>query len=95
MVDIEFMVQYWVLRHANKFASLCETTDNIGLISKLHQLGLIPDDCLSLRDCYQTFHKLLHAQVLQNQSAEIAIEHVQYEFDLVKACWQKTFNNIR
>jgi len=92
MVDIEFMVQYWVLLHANKFASLLETTDNIGLITELHRLGIITDECLQLRDIYQAFHKWLHSQVLQNQSAEIPTERVLSEVDRVKTCWNLTFN---
>ena len=92
LVDIEFMVQYWVLRHANKFASLTQTTDNIGLITELHNLGLIPDDYLQLAEIYQSFHKQLHTQVLQNQSAELPIDEVRQQIDLVRACWNTTFN---
>ncbi|MCP4078013.1 MAG: bifunctional [glutamate--ammonia ligase]-adenylyl-L-tyrosine phosphorylase/[glutamate--ammonia-ligase] adenylyltransferase [Gammaproteobacteria bacterium] len=92
MVDIEFLVQYWVLKYANKFASLTESTDNIGLISELHRLGLISDEDLQLRDCYPVFHKWLHTQVLQNQSADIASGLVRKEIDVVKNCWNKTFN---
>lgn len=92
MVDIEFLVQYWVLGHANKFASLCKTTDNTGLLSQLHHLGVISDDDLRLRDIYQTFHRWLHARVLQNQSTEIASSQLQEEIDLVRTCWNKTFN---
>ena len=91
MVDIEFMVQYWVLKNANKFASLTESTDNIGLISELHHLGLISDEDLQLRDCYPVFHKWLHTQVLQNQSADIASDLVSKEIDVVKNCWNNTF----
>jgi len=91
MVDIEFLVQYWVLKYANKFASLTESTDNIGLISELHHLGLISDEDLQLRDCYPVFHKWLHTQVLQNQSADITSDLVRKEIDVVKKCWNKTF----
>ena len=92
MVDIEFLVQFWVLKHANKFASLIERTDNVGLISELHHLGLITDEDLQLRDSYPVFHKWLHAKVLQNQSAEIVSDLVRKEIDMVKECWNKTFN---
>ena len=94
MVDIEFLVQYWVLKHANKFAGLIESTDNIALISELHHLGLITDQDLQLRDIYPTFHKWLHARVLQNQSAEIDSELVRDEIDMVKTCWNYTFNEF-
>ena len=91
MVDIEFLVQYWVLLHANKFASLCETTDNSGLINELFHQGLISIEDQQLGEIYQTFHRLLHARVLQNQSAQIPSTDVQEEIGLVKACWNKTF----
>ncbi len=92
LVDIEVMVQYWVLRHANKFASLTQTTDNVGLITELRRLDLIPADYLQLAEIYQTFHKWLHTQVLQNQSAELPIDKVRHEIDLVRTCWNNTFN---
>jgi [glutamine synthetase] adenylyltransferase / [glutamine synthetase]-adenylyl-L-tyrosine phosphorylase len=89
MVDIEFMVQYQVLLHANKFASLCESTDNIGLINELHRLGLVDDDFLQLGQIYQTFHKWLHTRVLQNLSPEITSQEVKQEILQVKSCWKK------
>ncbi len=92
MLDIEFLVQYLVLQHANKFASLIETTDNVGLITELHRLHLIDDHALALRESYLTLHRWLHARVLQNQSAEIASALVRQDMDLVQACWNKTFN---
>ncbi len=93
MVDIEFMVQYLVLLHANKFASLCESTDNIGLINELHRLGLADDDFLQLGQIYQTFHKCLHTRVLQNLSPEIASQEVKQEILQVKSCWNKVFTD--
>ena len=91
MVDIEFLVQYWVLLHANKFASLCETTDNIGLLTALHELNLISDREVQLRDIYQTFHSHLHTRVLQNLSADMPSSDVQAQIDQVLACWNDTF----
>ncbi len=41
MVDIEFMVQYWVLRFAAEYPKLTEHTDNISLLQVLAGLGLI------------------------------------------------------
>lgn len=89
LVDIEFLVQYRVLAGANKFASLCETTDNIGLLSALHEVGLIDDDCVQLRDIYRLFHQWLHARVLQNCSADIEAEPLRKELETVRACWRR------
>ncbi len=91
MVDIEFLVQYWVLRHANKFASLCETTDNTGLLSELYRLQLISREDHRLGEIYQVYHRFLHARVLQNQSAEIPASLVAEHIDQVKSCWNMTF----
>lgn len=92
LLDIEFLVQFWVLIHANKFASLTESTDNIGLLSELHHLELITDDELRLRDIYQTYHQWLHARVLQNQPAEIASSLLYEEIQYVSACWNRIFS---
>ena len=94
LVDIEFLVQYWVLLNANKFASLCETTDNIGLLTELHELKLISAQQVQLRDIYQTFHQHLHARVLQNQSAEMSASGIQPLIDQVLVCWKNTFNDL-
>ena len=91
LVDIEFLVQYRVLAGANKFASLCQRTDNIGLLNALHEVGLIDDDCVHLRDIYRIFHQWLHARVLQNRSAEVESRPLQRELETVRACWHRWF----
>jgi glutamate-ammonia-ligase adenylyltransferase len=91
MVDIEFMLQYWVLRHANKFASLCESTDNIGLIGRLYELELISSRQHQLADAYQTYHRCLQARVIQNQPAELPSADIANEIALVRQCWRDTF----
>ena len=93
MVDIEFMVQYLVLRHANKFASLTQTTDNIGLINELSELGLVDRDFRQLASIYQTFHEWLHRRVLQNQPDEIDAASIQSGIDTVKDHWNRLFGN--
>ena len=89
LVDIEFLVQYRVLAGANKFASLIQRTDNAGLLSALHEVGLIDDDCVHLRDIYRIFHQWLHARVLQNRSADIEAAPLRKELERVRACWHR------
>jgi glutamate-ammonia-ligase adenylyltransferase len=93
MVDIEFMVQYLVLLHSNKFASLSQTTDNIGLINELHRLGLVSNDFGQLTTSYRNFHRWLHTRVLQNQSADIESRLVRDDIDQVLLCWNQVFQN--
>jgi glutamate-ammonia-ligase adenylyltransferase len=94
MVDIEFMVQYLVLRHANKFASLCESTDNIGLIGTLFDLGLISNEDRGMADVYQTYHRWLQALVIQDRPAELPRIQIEREIALVRQCWDRMFSDV-
>ena len=91
MVDIEFMVQYWVLANVNSIGSDCLYSDNIALLDELFRQGLITLSQSKLVDTYQTYHRLLHESVLQNESAEIDAELIAEEVDLVTNCWNECF----
>lgn len=92
MVDIEFMVQYWVLLHANKVGSICSYSDNIGLLNELIRLDIIASSESQLMDIYLTYHRWLHETVLQNKPAEIASENIEAEVTQVKQHWKECFN---
>ena len=91
MVDIEFMVQYWVLAQANSIGSDCLYSDNIALLGELFRQDLITRSQSKLVDTYQTYHRLLHESVLQNESAEIDADLIADEVDLVTRCWNECF----
>ena len=91
MVDIEFMVQYWVLLHANSISSEHLYSDNIPLLGELFRLGLISGSQSQLAEIYQHYHHLLHASVLQNESAEVAVETVADQLQQVRQCWDDCF----
>ena len=42
MADIEFLVQYWVLAHADQYPDLVEYSDNVRQLEALARNGLIP-----------------------------------------------------
>jgi glutamate-ammonia-ligase adenylyltransferase len=91
MVDIEFMVQYWSLLHANKVSSISTYSDNIGVINELFRLDLISSRQSQLVGIYQTYHRLLHRTVLQNNPAEIASEKIAVAVEHVNHCWNECF----
>ena len=91
MVDIEFMVQYWVLLHANKVSSISIYSDNISVINELFRLNLISSQQSQLVDIYQKYHRWLHRTVLQNNPAEIALEKIAAEVEHVNNCWNECF----
>ena len=91
MVDIEFMVQYWSLLHANKVSSISIYSDNIGIINELFRLDLISSRQSQLVGIYQTYHRLLHRTVLQNNPAEIASGKIAAAVEHVNHCWDECF----
>ncbi len=92
MIDIEFMVQYWVLAHANKVGSICSYSDNIGLLNELIRLNVIPSSQAQLIDIYLTYRRCLHKTVLQNKPAEIASEVIAAEVSQVINSWKECFH---
>jgi len=91
MVDIEFLVQYWVLAHANKIGSEHLYSDNISLLNELFRLNLITGSQSQLVEIYQNYHRLLHESVLQNQSAEVNAAEITEHVELVVNCWNDCF----
>ena len=92
MVDIEFLVQYWVLAHANSIGPDCLYSDNIRLLNELFRLNLITSSQSQLAEIYQTYHRLLHESVLQNQSAEVEADLIVEQVNHVINCWNTCFS---
>ncbi len=92
MVDIEFLVQYWVLAQANNIASDCLYSDNISLLNLLFRLNLITASQSQLVEIYQVYHRLSHQSMLQNQSTEIDAERVAEHLNYVVNCWNECFS---
>ena len=93
MVDIEFLVQFWVLAKANNIGSDCLYSDNIHLLNELFRLDLITSSQSQLAEIYQTYHRLLHESVLQNESAEIDAEIIAEQVNHVVNCWNECFGS--
>jgi glutamate-ammonia-ligase adenylyltransferase len=92
MVDIEFMVQYWVLAGANNIGSDCLYSDNISLLKELYRLNQISGSQSRLVEIYQDYQRLLHESVLQNQSAEIDADLIVDQVQHVVNCWNQCFS---
>jgi hypothetical protein len=79
------------LSQANSIGSNCLYSDNISLLKALFRQNLITDSQSQLVEIYQSYHRLLHESVLQNQSAEVDAELVAEQFAHVKNCWNDCF----
>ena len=68
MIDIEFIVQYLVLRHAAQYGQLTANAGNIALLRLAGELGLIDTALgLAVADAYRAMRRLQHQLRLQGQ----------------------------
>lgn len=90
MIDIEFIVQYLILRHAADYGQLTADIGNIALLRLCGELGLI-DAALGeqVAGAYRHFRKLQHQIRLQGEErARVEHEHVREETEAVMRLWK-------
>ncbi len=88
IADIEFMVQYAVLRWACDHPDLLDWTDNIRLLDGLARHGIFTDEMArSLADAYRSFRSASHRLTLQERPASIARDGLKEEREKVKGFW--------
>jgi glutamate-ammonia-ligase adenylyltransferase len=95
MVDIEFLVQYWVLLHAATHPELLRNTGNIALLREAAHIGLMSDaEAEQVGGAYRTYRKLQHALRLDGmEKARVAPERVAAERDAVVRLWERVFGS--
>ncbi|NNM01342.1 MAG: bifunctional glutamine synthetase adenylyltransferase/deadenyltransferase, partial [Gammaproteobacteria bacterium] len=70
ITDIEFMVQYAVLRWAHAHPQLVTWTDNLRELESIAELGLwSKDDCATLHDAYFALRAAIHRSILEGREA--------------------------
>jgi len=89
IADIEFMVQYLVLRWAYKHPDLLKWTDNIRLIESLCANRLLKQKVAEqLADAYRNLRAVLHRHTLGELPGLIGEEELSEERALVRQQWQ-------
>jgi len=93
MIDIEFIVQYLVLRHAARYPQLTANAGNIALLRVCGELGLIDAGLAGqVADAYRTMRRLQHSVRLQGQDkTRVEPGLVGHHPDSVQALWQACF----
>ena len=90
MVDVEFMVQYLILRWAHDHPSLLRWSDNIRQIESLTKAKFLSrDDAATLVQNYRLFRRRAYHLFLQNQSARVPDTAFVEERQQVIAIWQR------
>ncbi|MEW8682573.1 MAG: bifunctional [glutamate--ammonia ligase]-adenylyl-L-tyrosine phosphorylase/[glutamate--ammonia-ligase] adenylyltransferase, partial [Candidatus Thiodiazotropha endolucinida] len=85
IVDIEFMVQYTVLRWAHDYPELLVWTDNIRLLETMSKLGLLNDYAAErMMGIYKVLRAAYHRSALQDLPALVEIAILAEERALVQ-----------
>jgi glutamate-ammonia-ligase adenylyltransferase len=94
MIDIEFIVQYLVLAHANRHSALTANDGNIALLKLAASLGLIPADAAGeVGSAYREFRRLQHALRLNGaRFARVPPEQVTGAVAATLALWRLVFD---
>jgi len=95
MIDIEFIVQYLVLRHAAAYPQLTANSGNIALLKLCGELGLIdPALAQGAADAYRALRRLQHQVRLQGQdNARVDPALVAAHADVVMRLWRACFGD--
>lgn len=91
MIDIEFIVQYLVLRHAHDYPQLCGNIGNIALLKLCGDLGLIDAQAGErVANAYRLMRKLQHQCRLQGEDkARVELGLVEAAVGDVVGLWQQ------
>ncbi len=92
VVDIEFLIQYLVLRWAAEYPELVEYTDNLRLLDSLAKAKLLSgDDAKMLARAYLAYRHQLHELSLQQAPGVIDAEGFRACREAVSALWEAHF----
>lgn len=94
IADIEFMVQYSVLRWAHKHPDLLDWTDNIRLLDSLARHCLFEGEVAELlAENYRALRAVYHRKALSELPGLVGADELQAERQAVQALWQRLMEN--
>lgn len=94
IVDVEFSVQYLVLRHCHAHPELADNVGNIALLLRAAAAGLIPADVAqAAADAYRELRRQQHAVKLSGAAfARVPLPAVETVRDAVKVLWAQVMD---
>jgi len=88
--DIEFMVQYLVLRNASEQPAVIHYPDNIRQLGTLAAAGCLTEaDVIRLQEIYKVYRLCLHRLALDEQPPLVSSEEFTEEREFVGQCWER------
>ena len=90
IVDIEFLVQYLVLKHANDCEDITIWTDNMRLLESLDGEGIITGcEAERLQNAYLAMRKAIHHRNLLEKDQQVPDEQFRQHQEYVSQIYQK------
>lgn len=90
IADIEFMVQYAVLRWASRLGEYLDFSDNIRLLEGFGRAGLLGGKQVAvLTDAYRIYRGYVHAAALQETAPVVDGAELQAQRSAVAALWKR------
>ncbi len=91
MIDIEFMVQYWVLWRAHDYPELIDHRDNVHVLKELTHAGLLDaQDATVLVGAYRRYLSVEHRLKLLERRALVAWDDLEGFPERVLRIWRST-----
>jgi len=88
--DIEFLVQYLVLLHAEQHPDVIEYSDNIRQLDALAAVGCLESEVAErLKDCYRSYRLRQHHLVLDEQAPLLESDEFTEERQFVVVTWEQ------
>lgn len=92
IIDIEFIVQFLVLKYAHEYPVLSQHPDHISLLEKLGATGLLtPTDAEMLSKIYQDYRAAVHRLSLDAAPPQIGVQEYITHRQWVIRLWQQLF----
>jgi glutamate-ammonia-ligase adenylyltransferase len=92
ITDLEFIVQFWVLRAAATHPNLLDWPDVIRFLEGLERERLLDATTgAALADAYRALRGRVHASALQGTPAVAGLDELRPERALVERLWAETF----
>ncbi|MRI31626.1 bifunctional [glutamate--ammonia ligase]-adenylyl-L-tyrosine phosphorylase/[glutamate--ammonia-ligase] adenylyltransferase [Endozoicomonas sp. OPT23] len=90
IVDIEFLMQYAVLAHANSHADITEFTDNVRISESLEKAEYLSEqEGYDLREAYKFLRKAAHSRAFLSERSFVPVKQVEPLTASVTELWKK------
>ena len=92
VVDVEFIVQFFVLLHARQYPELLENYGNIALLNMAARRGLLSQDAAArTAAAYRHYRQVQHRQQLHGAGAVQVDDTLREHYEQVAALWREVF----